>query len=274
MLRNEDNIIKDKIKNFRLLKEYVDRNEIIDAIENNDIIYIYYSGDKTVNRGYRTIEPYALGISKAGNLVLRAYQQAGASDSKVNPTRANDRIPGWRMFRVDGITTFMKTHKQFDGTKPRPNYNPNDKGMSEIIAAVQPNDDGSVNIGGDSSINKGNKVKQRLSLFDPQSRKFKDFYSASKNQDLITKKAIDDIYELVRFQHKKDPNNYIVVVKNGKFTIDKKGRESGYGDKYIGDLDVLYRKYNNIDSNTKVNKMFIDNQKKDFLRTLKKQTNI
>ena len=89
----EEHIIKKNIKTLRVLNEHVNRYDIIDAIKNRDIIKIYYQGDNTVDRGYRTIEPHVLGRtitqtksekseSNAGNMVVRAWQQAGASDTK------------------------------------------------------------------------------------------------------------------------------------------------------------------------------------------------
>jgi hypothetical protein len=178
----EDNFIKESLKRFRklLLREWVDRNDVVDAIENADIVYIYYAGDDTVNRGFRTIEPYALGTSKAGNLVLRAWQQAGASDSKKNASRSNDEIPGWRLFRLDGITSFMKTFKKFDINSPRPNYNPDDKGMTSIITAVDTSKTATTQVKGTDSVETPDQAKDKLNFFDTQVKSFKDFYDSSK----------------------------------------------------------------------------------------------
>lgn len=135
--------LKAQVRQLRSLNEFVSRNTVADAIQNKDIVFIYYSGDETINRGYRTIEPYVLGTSTAGNIVLRAWQQNGATDTGNAPTRPNDNIPGWRLFRLDGITSMAKTLRKFE-TDPtymsshRPNYNPQDKQMTQIIMAVQP----------------------------------------------------------------------------------------------------------------------------------------
>jgi len=134
---------KSQIRKLRSLNEFVSRNTIGDAISGHDVCFIYYAGDETINRGYRTIEPYVLGVSTAGNLVLRAWQQGGATDTGNAPKRPNDEIPGWRLFRVDGITSMAKTLRKFETDQPyltshRPNYNPQDKQMTQIIIAIEP----------------------------------------------------------------------------------------------------------------------------------------
>jgi len=130
------NDIKTQIRNLKRLDEFVSRNTVADAIQNKDVVFIYYSGDETINRGYRTIEPFLLGVSTAGNVVLRAWQQAGATDTGNAPQRPNDEIPGWRLFRLDGITSMAKTLRKFEANRPK--YNPQDKQMTQIIVAVQP----------------------------------------------------------------------------------------------------------------------------------------
>lgn len=71
----EVKILFHNIKNLRnLLTEGVGGNSIVDAINNHEYLYIYYTGDEGNKMGYRTIRPYVLGTSKAGNKVLRAWQ--------------------------------------------------------------------------------------------------------------------------------------------------------------------------------------------------------
>lgn len=76
----------------------------------------------------RIIQPYTLGIDKKnGQLSVRAFQ-LGA------PSR-RDHKPYWRMFRLDRIVGWDEMKKTF--TVPAPGYNPNDKGMSNIIATAE-----------------------------------------------------------------------------------------------------------------------------------------
>lgn len=175
---------KDVISNVKKMRlnEWVSRDNVADAIKNKDVVFIYYAGDDTVNKGYRTIEPFVLGRSKAGNLVLRAWQQAGATDRGNNPTRKNDEVPGWRLFRLDGITSLVKTLRKFETDKDflatkRPKYNPKDSQMTEIILAIQPSIKGQEVVSGDTSITKPDvTVTQPTGFFKNQADKFRNFF--------------------------------------------------------------------------------------------------
>lgn len=170
------------VKKMRL-NEWVSRDTVVDAIKNKDVVFIYYAGDETVNKGYRTIEPFVLGRSKAGNLVLRAWQQAGATDRGQNPTRENDEMPGWRLFRLDGITSMVRTLRKFE-TDPsylatnRPKYNPKDRQMTEIIMAIDPaGKDQQGSVSGNTSITKPDvQVTQPSGFFKNQADKFRNFF--------------------------------------------------------------------------------------------------
>jgi hypothetical protein len=184
MSKNEKVIIdnNDVIRNVKKIRlnEWVSRDNIVDAIKNKDVVYIYYAGDETINKGYRTIEPFVLGRTKAGNLALRAWQQAGATDRGNNPTRKNDEIPNWRLFRLDGITSMVKTLRKFE-TDPsyiatkRPKYNPKDSQMVEIIMAIEPTSQETIS--GNTSITKPDVViTQPTGFFKNQADKFRNFF--------------------------------------------------------------------------------------------------
>ena len=176
----DNNDVKHQVKKLRLT-EWVSRDNVFDAIKNKDVVFIYYAGDETVNKGYRTIEPYVLGRSKADNLVLRAWQQNGATDRGNSPKRKNDEIPGWRLFRLDGITSLVKTLRKFD-TDPsflstnRPGYNPKDSQMSEIMIAVEPNAIGQTGVGTTSIKKPDVQISQGDGFFKNQADKFRNFF--------------------------------------------------------------------------------------------------
>jgi len=184
---NEYTILKDNINNVKiLLREFASRNSVADAINGRDIVTIYYDSplDTTNNRGYRVIEPYVLGISKSGNLVVRAYQQSGASDSNDS----DDPIPGWRLFRLDGIKVIYKTLKKFDTTpefiqQNRPKYNPKDKDMTQILVSVDPTVQPNQSIDGNKSIDQPDIIATKSnnltspSVFKNQTDKLRSFYS-------------------------------------------------------------------------------------------------
>lgn len=112
-----------------LITEIAAIDDIQRGIKQKMVMVINYDDDKPEAKGYRSVEPVCLGYSKAGNLVLRAWEKEGASYSAA---KEGNVLPGWRLFRVDKILTFKPTMDNF--TEMRPNYNPNgDKLMTRVI---------------------------------------------------------------------------------------------------------------------------------------------
>jgi predicted DNA-binding transcriptional regulator YafY len=117
---------------------YEDFREILDklqtAIRKKMVCIIYYQGEPGdgVEPGTRYIEPYALGISSKGNMVVRAWLIKGVSRTgKINPKL----VPGWRLFKVNRIKTLDQTLEKF--AKSRPDYNPEDEHMTKVITAAK-----------------------------------------------------------------------------------------------------------------------------------------
>lgn len=268
--------------NKPIITESINQYDLIDAIQNRKVIYIYYAGvdgksnngEGVVTKGYRTIEPYLLGVTTSGNLALRAWQQNGASDSNKGINRItrpdHDKLAGWRLFYVDGIRSFLLTGKKFSTKKGklRPNYNPEDKQMDKIIIAIQP-DDNVNNLDGIKSITTPDKYYDELSTFDNQSKKFKDFYSDKSNKQKILKKTVNDFYELVVKHRKKSPKEYFLVRKDDDsiVAINKNNINKIEKSKIIGNLKDLFIKYNKSDRPTKT---FFDQQRKLFLNNFNK----
>jgi predicted DNA-binding transcriptional regulator YafY len=112
-----------------LILEAVANEQIINAIKKKQVCVIYYNGDEPGGKGLRVIEPVALGYSKKGNPVLRAWDREGASHSSYIGKKP---LPGWRFFRVDKMQFIRPTNETFN--TPRPNYNPNgDKSMERVL---------------------------------------------------------------------------------------------------------------------------------------------
>lgn len=112
-----------------LLTEIASLSDIQDSIKKKIVVTIYYDGDIPGGKGYRRIEPVCVGYSKAGNMVLRAWDIDGASHTA---TTGEKPLPGWRMFRTDKIFTYQPTTDNF--TEMRPGYNPNgDRSMSRVL---------------------------------------------------------------------------------------------------------------------------------------------
>lgn len=112
-----------------LILEVASIDSVVNAIKNKDKIIIYYDGDEPGGRGLRNIEPVCFGYSKAGNPVLRAWDEEGASHTAY---KGEQPLPGWRLFRVDKIQSFKPSGDKFN--EPKPGYNPRgDKSMTRVI---------------------------------------------------------------------------------------------------------------------------------------------
>ena len=102
---------------------------MLPTIKNRQRVIIYYDGDEPGGRGIREIEPVCLGISKAGNKVLRAWDNEGSSHTAYI---GDQPLPSWRLFRLDKILSNKPTGEVYN--EIRPGYNLNgDKSMVSVI---------------------------------------------------------------------------------------------------------------------------------------------
>lgn len=85
---------------------------------------------------YRIIYPVALGISKAGNQVLRAFHKFGQSESEARRTgrRSAEVENAWRLMKVSNIKSMWLTGTFFYG--PLEAYNRADRGMLNVEVAA------------------------------------------------------------------------------------------------------------------------------------------
>ena len=112
-----------------LICELASIDDVVDCIKNKKKWVIYYDGDEPGGRGLRDIEPVCLGVSKAGNKVVRAWDNEGSSHTAY---KGEQPLPGWRLFRLDKILSLKPTGENF--TEMKPGYNPNgDKSMVSVI---------------------------------------------------------------------------------------------------------------------------------------------
>jgi len=112
-----------------LICEIASIEDIVRCVKNRERCIIHYEGDEPGGRGIREIEPVCLGVSKAGNKVVRAWDLEGASHTAY---KGEQPLPGWRLFRLDKINSVKSTGNTFN--EMRPNFNPNgDKSMTSII---------------------------------------------------------------------------------------------------------------------------------------------
>jgi hypothetical protein len=262
---DEKTLIFENIGKFRqLLKEDVSQSDIESAINNREILYIYYAGDDTIRRGYRTIEPYVLGYIKRkdgnGDLAVRAWQQAGASDTFKNPVgrwakkppRKNHEFfndpniqPGWRLFKLEGITYVLPTGKYFLQKKgPRPLYKgASDKGLNVIAYAVPPSETGTKNIRGTDSIQEPDVSKQKLPVFDPNSSKWQN---VTREEEMKLMANLVALWEKVKTFDKSAPRYYDVTFKDNIYRAIKYNSTDRYkytNDQVVGNLNDLYNKF-------------------------------
>lgn len=144
-----------------LLEEAISTEEVADAIKSHRCVHINYNSTKGQgkNTGERYIVPFALGITKSGNPILRAFQPEGDSTSEV---------PRWKYFRLDRIEnwtpsdeTFTKEQIDSYSTYGEPNYN-GDKTMSSVylVATFDNEPEGNTTQGG-PIYNVGDKIPEK-----------------------------------------------------------------------------------------------------------------
>lgn len=255
----EVKILFQNIKNLRhLLKEGVGENDIIDAINNHEWIYLYYTGDDKISSGYRTVRPYVLGThKKSGNKVLRAWQDNPKNswhfDNK--PTRKDSKNhdywtdgegdkPGWRLFRIDKITKVLPIGKKFHDSNglvmiPAGYHEGGDDNMSSIDAYVSTKTQPDFEYKYDKGF-----YDDKMQPDDINKAKWDSIRKGNKNRKQITPNEVIKLRNLVTKFHKKSVGNYLVVIddKNNFQLISTKDRE-----KYkipdtaiVGDLPYLY----------------------------------
>jgi predicted DNA-binding transcriptional regulator YafY len=114
-----------------LLCEYIDDQKLADmitkSITRKKKMRLKYEGDKSAGRGWRKIQPVAVGKTKKGDYVLRAWQDGGPSQS--------DHKPMWRMFRLDKVEDASESLEKF--TQAKPGYNPH--GDRSMVGGVELN---------------------------------------------------------------------------------------------------------------------------------------
>jgi hypothetical protein len=241
---NEFKILIENIKNFRgLITEAVDDNVIIKAISTHEYVYIYYEGDESNQKGYRTIRPYVLGVSKAGNKVLRAWQDKGKSLSYSLANRGEEHDywydtdgkikQGWRLFRLDRISSVYPTGKKFnnrDGSVSiPPKYNEGaDSDMTSIITYV-------------SSKIEPEEI-QKAPIEQPKTGRWKRFMNANKNNRKLTSDDVIKLYDIAKRVYKKSAGKYLVAINdNDDFElIDVKQKEFIPKNAIVGNLPNLY----------------------------------
>jgi hypothetical protein len=126
-------LLRDRIKPF--LNEEIDSDSVLQSIRNKNKVRIRYDDGMEDNggnsKGSRVIMPMAIGTTKKGYPVVRAWQEGGGS---------RRGIPKWKFFRLDRITSWqpLRNKKFFQAPD---GYNPNgDKTMGTFVDNAKFND--------------------------------------------------------------------------------------------------------------------------------------
>ncbi len=126
-------LLRDRIKPF--LNEEIDSDSVLSAIRGKYKVRIKYDDQMEDNggnsKGTRVIMPMAIGTTKKGYPVVRAWQEGGGS---------RRGIPKWKFFRLDRITSWLPLRNKKFAEAPN-GYNPNgDKTMGTFIDNAKFND--------------------------------------------------------------------------------------------------------------------------------------
>jgi len=253
----EAKIFLESLTHFRqLLNEGVGEGAIVDAINKHKIVHIYYAGDETIMKGYRTIKPMVLGqtinkdaVEKGENyMLLRAWQEAGNTDSgKIYYDQKGRGKHGWRLFRVDKITSFLPTGRVFSTDRKKfpdiASYNPDDSQMTNIRAAVQI-DSGKpqTNISGNTV---ANKIPEPDSAFTGQKEKFQYFSKMGKKQRDVTADEVKELWDWANSKRRNIPKEKLLVVadEHGDMILKHADQKTEIPpDAIVGNLRDLYVK--------------------------------
>lgn len=257
-MSEETKILIENIKNFRhLITEGVSQDTIVKAIENHEWVYLYYNGDDKNKTGYRTIRPYVLGTSTAGNTVLRAWQDNPRNswhfDNK--PTRQDSQYhdywtdsegtkPGWRMFDVSKISKIYPIGKKFNDANglpmiPAGYHEGGDKDMTSIIAYVSTKNEPDFDYSYDKEF-KGDEISKK----DRDRAKWDSIRRGNKNARKITADDVVKLRDVASRVQKTAHGNYLVAIDDKKdfqlIQVKDKDKQNIPDIAIVGSLPQLY----------------------------------
>lgn len=250
-----------------ILTEEVQITKITDAIRKRKPVRITYKADdEPKGQGERIIHPVAYGLSKSGNMVLRAFQPYGDTKTKT---------PNWKLFRIDKISKWNTLWKRSSFNEPpgqfnsEGDFNPNgDKTMNTVylVANFQNSKDFYSGQKGQGLMNYNKKRQQQKQEKDPF-YKIRQNISNADNDDTVIKR----INKNPSINAKKYVNNDDFIKDMNKVNIDttkqmQTSEPIEKGDvKQNNDYDVIDdKKIQNITGPiTKNNNIKIDNNERD-----------
>lgn len=196
-----------------ILTEEVQITKVTDAIRKRKPVKMTYKADdEPKGQGERIIHPVAYGLSKSGNMVLRAFQPYGDTKTKT---------PHWKMFRIDKITKWNTLWNRSSFNEPPGQFN----------------SEGDFNPNGDKSMS----TVYLVANFQNS----KDFYSGQKGQGLMRynkerqqqKQETDPLYKLK--QNIKNSDKDDVVTRRINNYPSSHAQEYVNNDNYINDMNKV-----------------------------------
>lgn len=141
-------ILQDVLSEKRgTLNEQASPSDVIDAINKKVIVKIHYDDQENHKTGTRFIEPFAYGLSKAGNEVLRAFQVESGPNGTLRGT------PKWKLFRLDRVISWSPTKTTFELTPDEQGWanacyfnKHGDKSMTSVLAIADIGEHSSLDI--------------------------------------------------------------------------------------------------------------------------------
>lgn len=259
-MSTETKILFDNIKNFRhLLTEGVGQDAIIKAIQNHEWVRLYYNAENEEGKnstGYRIVRPYVLGMNGSGNMVLRAWQdnpknswhfdnRATRRDSNQHDvwTDSEGAKPGWRMFRVDRISSLYPIGKKFNDSNglpmiPAGYHEGDDDNMTSIIAYVSTKNEP------DFKMKYDKDVEVQAVTPNDLKAKWDSIRRGNKNSKKITPDEVAGLRDYASRVLKKSHANFLVVIDDQNnfqlITSTQKNKENIPDHAIVGSLPYLY----------------------------------
>lgn len=170
-----------------IITEEINITKVTDAIRKRKPVKITYKADdEPRGQGERIIHPVAYGVSKAGNMVLRAFQPYGDTKTKT---------PHWKMFRLDKIQNWNILWKRRSFDEPPGqftadgDYNPNgDKSMATVyLSANFQNSRDFMSGKKGQGLMRFNKEREAAKIANDPLYKFKKNIANAEKDDRITR---------------------------------------------------------------------------------------
>ena len=121
------NLFREILSELHVLNEDASVNDVNDAISNMYKVKITY--DKNGHNRERIICPVAYGISTAGNPVVRAFQEAGDT---------NTSVPKWKLFKLDRILSWDNLSDEKYDINKLVGFNKNGDEQIETLYTIAP----------------------------------------------------------------------------------------------------------------------------------------